>query len=106
MVDPQFTTEDFHQIDTLLFQEEEYSTNFTTPYDYYGIFSKVFPMSPQHKEATIRMMNLCFTIPELMFFNAEMIFFGCLLAARKAEDIPVSWILNQTFFPEEALHVA
>jgi hypothetical protein len=46
-------------------------------------------MTPKNKEGTIRMMNLCFTIPELMFFNAEQIFFGCLLAARTNRDIPV-----------------
>ena len=46
------------------------------------------------------MMDLCFTIPELMLYNAEQIFFGCLLAARSANDIPVEWILNQTFFPQ------
>ena len=72
-----------------LFLEDEYLPNFTTPYDYYGIFSEVFPMTPKHKKTTILMMDLCFTISELMFFNAEQIFFGCLLASRTDNGIPV-----------------
>lgn len=104
-VDPSFTTEDFIEMETLLFLKDQYSTNFTTPYDYYGVFSSVFPMSLKYKKATIKMMDLCFTIPELMFFNSEHIFFGCLLVARGHDDIPDSWILNQTFFPEEVLYV-
>jgi hypothetical protein len=44
------------------------------------------------------MLEMAFSIGDLKFYNAEHIFFGCLLAAHTWKDIPVEWILNQTFF--------
>jgi hypothetical protein len=45
------------------------------------------------------MLAMAFSITELMFYNAEQICFGCLLAARTDKDImSVEWILNQTIY--------
>jgi hypothetical protein len=55
-------------------------------------------MREKFKTATLTMLAMAFSITELMFYNAEQIFFGCLLAARTDKDIKVEWILAQTIF--------
>lgn len=80
--------------------------NFTTPYDYLGLYESVFPMTGKMKERVKFLLDFSFTIPELMLNTAEELFFGCMLVGYGENILQASWVLRQTHSEEKSKQVA
>lgn len=80
--------------------------NFTTPYDYLGLYESVFPLSRKIKERVLFLLEFSFTVMELMLNTAEEIFFGCMLMAQGENTTQKSWILSQCFSQENSEKVS
>lgn len=102
---PLFSKADFIKFEMEFYSKSEFSMNFTTPYDYLGLYESVFPMSRKMKDRVLFLLDISFTIPELMFNSAEEIFFGCMLFAHEENGIQRCWILSQSFSQEESKKV-
>jgi hypothetical protein len=79
--------------------------DFTTPYDYMGLYASVFPMDKKIMKKILFILDFTLTIPELILNSAEEIFFGSMLMVFHQQDSQKVWILSQTFSQEESLKV-
>ena len=61
--------------------------NFTTPYDYLGLFKSTFLIDDKMMKMINNVLDFSFTIPELIYCSAEDLFFGCLLMVYEGKSM-------------------
>lgn len=106
LLSAEFKSDEFIEFEIKFYNDPEYSMNFTTPYDYLGLYQTAFPINDKQSERTIFFIDLALSIPELMFYSSKDIFFACLLLALKPNETEKAWILSQTFAPYKPLEAS